>query len=257
MTQLHLSETVKIRKDIPFFYSKSEAEFRADKYEYIESVNRQLILHLADQYHINYPFQSILDWIFEKTANSQPDSILEIGCSIGRMISELAKKHPKSNCWGIDYSYQLLRQANDFYVKGKDLKIDGRDKGFKQLTLQGKQLSNLHFGLARGEQLPFEKESLDLVFSSFTLDRFEEPILVLQEVFRVLKKGGNSLIISPLNFQKKEHWKAFFPVKKLEKVIKEIGFTLKSSPETFLVKEPLDGRGNHLNWECVGFVLRK
>ena len=69
------------------------------------------------------------------------------------MISELAEKHPESNCWGMDYSYQLLRQANDFFVKGKTLEIDGRDKGFGQLALQGKQLSNLHFGLAKGEQL--------------------------------------------------------------------------------------------------------
>jgi ubiquinone/menaquinone biosynthesis C-methylase UbiE len=258
MKKLQLPPPIRVRRKIPFFYDKSEQEFKQDKYEnYAEVVARQIRLHLSKDSWKVYPFQSILDWILKEIGESKSETIIDIGCSVGRLISELANYFPTAECYGIDYSYQLLRQANDYWVDGKTIELTNENRGFKKEKIIGQQSKNLHFILAKGECLPFENESLDLVVSSFTLDRFDEPKKALAEVFRILKKKGKVLIVSPLNFQKKEHWAQFFTIENLVKEIKEIGFSIEKVEENLLVKEPLDLYGNAIHWKCKGLILSK
>lgn len=255
---LRLPKALKIRKDIPFFCEKTEADFKNDKYEnYAQVVTRQLHLHLADDFWDAYPFQPILDWILTKIEQPKPSKILDIGCSVGRLIGEIATNYPNSECWGIDYSYQLLRQAQDYWVKEKTLHLDGSNKGLDSIQLVGKNLPNLHFGLAKGEALPFENNVLDLICSSFTIDRFDDVILAFQEMYRVLKSGGQALLVSPLNFQKKEHWSQFYPVENLLVEIQKIGFKIVHFDDAIRVDEPLDKRGNCVCWNCIGVNLIK
>lgn len=258
MKKLLLPKPVKFRRSIPFFCEKTETAFKKDKYEnYEEVVTRQIRLHLADDARKVYPFQPILDWIFAEIQEIQPLKIVDIGCGVGRLIGELSIRFPDAECWGIDYSYQLLRQANDYWIAGKSVALNDGDRGFEPLTISGKALKNLHFGLAKGEELPFENGALDLVCSNFTLDRFDDPILALSEIFRVLNSTGKALIVSPLNFQKKEHWQQFLPTKRLLEQVQEMGFIIENYDDNKSVFEPLDGRGNGIVWQCLFLHLRK
>lgn len=258
MEKLHLSTPLSFRRNIPFYHQKTEQEFKQDKYEnYAETVMRQTRLHLSKQAHEAYAFQPILDWVFQEIDQKNSENIAEIGCSVGRLIGELAMRFPTANCWGMDYSYQLLRQAKDYWIDGKILDLQDTNKGFKTEKLQGKGLNNLQFALAKGECLPFENDALNLVVSSFTLDRFDEPNVALLEMFRILKNDGKVLIISPLNFQKATHWAQLFPIVKLLREIQKIGFKIEKVTENIIIKESLDARGNSIHWECVGLNLVK
>ena len=254
-----MKKPLRYRNSIPFFYDKTELEFKEDIYErYDEMVVRQTALHFADEMWGSYPMQVVLDFAEEHHQNHQSHHILEIGCGVGRWIGSLAKRYPQAKCRGIDYSYQMLKRANEFWVEGKSVEIDLRSKGFPEpLTLNGHQLTNLYFGLSKATDLPFENESQDLVLNSFLLDRLDNPLKGLQEMYRVLKPKGKLIFITPLNFNKQEWWQDFYPSEKLLKLLDEIGFSILDSKEDMLIREPLDVRGNTVVWKCLGVVAVK
>jgi len=253
-----MQSPVRIRRDIPFFYDKSETEFRADIYEHYEGmVLRQSLLHLVDELWEGYPFQKILDWTIENIPQKSKMNIVDIGCSVGRLIAEIASKYPQSECYGLDYSYQMLRQAQDFWVKGKRIDFDLSKRGFGTISLEGENLANLHFGLAKAVQLPFASDSLDVVCNSFLLDRVEEPLQVIEEMYRVLKVGGRLLSITPFNFQKTKHWQNFYPFSKLKSEVQSVGFQFVKDKKEFQLKEYLDANKNAVEWNCTAFVLEK
>jgi len=249
---------IKYRKEIPFFYNKSEQEFRQDAYErYEEMVVRQSALHLADVLWEMYPMQAILDFANPYYPNLKAPNVLEMGCGVGRWVATLAQKYPKATCWGMDYSYQMLKRAQEFWVKGKQISIDWSHKGFERLEQKGYTLDNLHFGLAKAEQLPFSENSQDIVLHSFLLDRLEYPQIALKEMYRVLKPRGSMIGVTPLNFNKVTHWKHFYPPIKIRQLLEKIGFNIITWDTSFVIKEPLDRHGNSIRWNCLGFVVHK
>ena len=246
------------RKGIPFFHEKTKLEFQQDIYErYHEIVVRQSALHTADELWGRYPFQPILDFAEKHYPKEAESNILEIGCGVGRWIATLAKRYPESTCWGIDYSYQMLKRANEFWVEGQEIAIDLTDKGLDEHSQKGEQLGNLKFGLAKAEKLPFEENSQTLVLNSFLLDRLENPTMGLKEMYRVLKPTGKLILISPLNFKKAEHWKLYYPPSQLANILNEIGFLVLDWKDDVIVNEPLDSHGNVVRWKCLGFVVQK
>ena len=253
-----MQSPVKIRRDIPFFYDKSETEFRADVYErYEETVVRQSLLHLADEVWGEYPYQKVLDWMKANLPDKPNLQIADIGCSVGRLIAEITQKYPDSQCHGLDYSYQMLRQAQDFWVKGNGLDLDLRKRGFRRMQIKGKKLPNVSFGLAKAEKLPFDTASLDVVCNSFLLDRVAEPLQVLEEMYRVLKVGGRLLSVTPFNFQNANHWQSFFPFSKFKNQMQMVGFQVKEREEELVVKEYLDANRNGVEWKCTAFLAEK
>ena len=256
-----MKKPISFRMQIPFFIKKSEIDFQKDLYErFDDMVVRHIALHLADELWGVYPFQKGLDFItlaLRHLQNEKEVDILELGCGVGRMIGTLAKENSEGNFWGIDYSYQMLKQGHDFWVENKTILLDLSHKGFSSIHLPGHQLKNLNFGLAKAQELPFQNESQDFVFSHFLLDRLKQPLEGLKEMQRVLKPGGKIIIVTPLNFLHKDHWKQFYPSIKLFQVIKNMGFEILEWEDDFTMEEPLDLRGNALKWNCLGMVLQK
>ena len=246
------------RKGIPFFHQKTELDFQQDIYErYHDLVVRQSALHIADELWDRYPFQPIFDFAQKHYPAEQVNNILELGCGVGRWIASLAIQYPKSACWGIDYSYQMLKRANEYWVEGREISIDLTDKGLDQQSKKERQLTNLKFGLAKTEKLPFDDNSQHLVMNSFLIDRLENPITGINEMYRILKPAGKLIIISPLNFKKSEHWKMYYPPRQLSNIIKEIGFNIIEWKEDIVINEPMDGHGNFICWNCIGMVMEK
>lgn len=249
---------IRVRGNIPFYFEKTEADFRNDPYErYDEMVVRQTALHLADELWTNYPFQSIFEFISESIPKKNDIKIAEIGCGVGRMIGELAKQNPNNQHFGIDYSYQMLRRAREFWLEEKIIDLYYSNRGFEKINLKGISLSNLELGLAKAEDLPFENESLDVLFSSFLIDRLDDPLTAFQSFHRVLKKGGIMIFVSPLNFQKRKNWRLYFPNEKLTSQLQGLDFQLSKLRKNWLILEPLDRNGNSLNWNCVGIKSTK
>ena len=101
------------------------------------------------------------------------DHVLEIGSGVGRWIGSLAQTYPQTTCWGIDYSYQMLKRAREYWLEGKELYLDWRNKGSQEvLKIQGYELKNFNLGLAKAEQLPFADQSQNLVLNSFLINGF-------------------------------------------------------------------------------------
>lgn len=92
---------------------------------------------------------------------------LEVGAGSGRLSRFLALKGYLTYC--LDYSIEALTYARTHY---------GRE------GVQGVYV------LARAEHLPFNDNSFDVVFSTGLLEHFEDPMLIIFEMVRVLKNGG-------------------------------------------------------------------
>ena len=121
------------------------------------------------------------DWGVEKLSAEAGEKILEIGFGTGHCLVALAKAvGPAGRVFGLDISDGMLSVAkNRLQEEGLNERVD------------------LHLGDAA--KLDFlEKEALDGVFMSFTLELFDSPEIprVLQECHRTLKTGGRIAVVS-------------------------------------------------------------
>lgn len=111
---------------------------------------------------------------------SNGDKVLEIGFGTGRSIVELAKAvMPNGQVHGVDLSENMLDETmgrlRDEIEKG-DLPQD--------------TLSHVHLVCQDATSLPYEDDSFDLLFMSFTLELFDKNDIkkVARECYRVLKR---------------------------------------------------------------------
>jgi len=247
------------RGNIPFFYNKTEVEFQEDSYERFDPmVIRQTGLHLADEIWGRYPWQEVHDFVRPYLNDLTTGNILELGCSTGRWIGSIAEKYPEAICWGIDYSYQLLKRAYEFWITGDTIYLDySKHGGPKMIKLSGQQLTNLQFGLAKAEQLPFDDISQDFILNSFLLDRLEDPVKGMEEMYRVLSSGGKMVMVTPLNFLRSKHWEQFYPAIKIYHRLVDLGFAIIEWQEDMVIREPLDRIGNEIHWRCLAVVVEK
>lgn len=264
---MRLPTPVSVRRGIPFYHEKSAAEFSADVYErYDELVTRQTALHLADELHGGYPFQDLLDYVLTWLPNGAGLSAVDVGCSVGRLAAEMALRDPSWSVVGVDLSYQMLRQANDYWVNGLEVKPNLVRYGFGTPTLShpysfapSDQAAppRLQFALAKAEALPFGGASLDLVLNTFLIDRLPQPYAAFPEFRRVLKPSGRMITVTPLNFLTAGGWREAFPPIKILHHLQGSGWKLLDWVDPFVLKEPMDLRGNAVRWACVAFVCEK
>ena len=247
------------RKGIPFYVEKSEQDFQKDPYERFDPmVRRQTALHLSDQLWGYYPYASVLHYAQSFYQKKRLENILEVGCGVGRWIAHFAQVFPDARCCGLDFSYQMLKRAKEYWIEGKMIDVDATDKGLERLQIQVEQpLRNLSFGLAKASQLPIRDNSLDLVCSSFLLDRLAQPEAGMKEMYRSLRTGGLLLLVSPLNFQQKLHWQQFYPPERFGSFLQSLGYSILLWEENISIKEPIDRQGNMLNWNCLKLVAQK
>ncbi|MDR0234269.1 MAG: methyltransferase domain-containing protein [Zoogloeaceae bacterium] len=95
----------------------------------------------------------------------QPGYVLDLGCGYGASLSGLARCYPNAFCLGVDQEKLLF-------------------PGAKRAT------EARNFLAAHAERLPFLPESFDLVWANLLLPWLDDPHLLFQEVFRLLKPGG-------------------------------------------------------------------
>ncbi len=115
--------------------------------------------------------KTILDFIKKSAINQS--SLLEVGCGTGE-ISRMLPKEIKY--YGIDTSSFAI------------------EKSKKENERQG---VNFYLSDAKQERLNFDDEHFDFVLSVYSLEHFNNPRFMLDEMARLLKPGGRMIILAP------------------------------------------------------------
>ncbi|MGI5836857.1 MAG: class I SAM-dependent methyltransferase [Chloroflexota bacterium] len=102
--------------------------------------------------------------------------LLDVGCGPGHLACRLAMAGPDLRITGIDISPAMIELAARH----------AEEAGLGE---------RLRFQLGDVESLPFPDEQFDLVVSTLSLHHWQHPSKGLQEIFRVLKPGGQARIL--------------------------------------------------------------
>lgn len=108
--------------------------------------------------------------VLKETKNFKTlSNVLDVGCASGWFVSEISKRYPEANYYGIDIYDKGIKYANKMYP-------------------------HIKFSLADAHQIPYKNNLFDLVICTEVLEHVDDPKAVLLEIKRVLKKGGKAII---------------------------------------------------------------
>lgn len=105
-----------------------------------------------------------------------PQRVLDLGCGTGYATLPLAQRYRKAQVIGVDLAQAMTRAALHRSVKQFPFGL-------------GRYLARERFVSADAESLPFADRSIDLIFSSLSL-QWCDPDTVFRECRRVLRPGG-------------------------------------------------------------------
>lgn len=126
--------------------------------------------------------------------NLRPNlKILDVGCGNGKLLFKLASFLGDCELHGIDIKASSIQKNQ---VKN--------------------QYENLTFHCAPSEELPFERDSFDLLTCTNALQRFPQKVRSLDEMYRVLKSNGDFYLLEGV---RNNEWK-----QKFEKILRQSKF---------------------------------
>jgi malonyl-CoA O-methyltransferase len=142
-------------------------------------------------------------------------SVLDLGCGTGYCLPVLEQRYSKAQITGADLSQGMLDFAQASFPK-------------------------FQYTIADAENLPFENESFDLIFSNFAVQWCDDFSMVLSQAFNALKPGGH-LLLSTLaggtlaelkqawaSVDNLQHVNNFETAEDLEKYIDDSGFEVEN-----------------------------
>jgi ubiquinone/menaquinone biosynthesis C-methylase UbiE len=112
------------------------------------------------------------------TAHIGEGLVLDVGTGPGYLPIEIVKRTPHVRVVGIDSSKALVRIAE----------TNAERAGVSDLT---------RFLISDANRLDFDDDSYDLVISTGSLHAWKNPVLVINECFRVLKPGCEAWLLDP------------------------------------------------------------
>jgi ubiquinone/menaquinone biosynthesis C-methylase UbiE len=105
-------------------------------------------------------------------------TMLDIGTGPGYLPIEIAKRSPPIRIIGVDLSRKLLDMA----------RANAAEAGLSD---------RLKFQLGNAGRIEFDDSFFDMVISTGMLHSLKDPVRVIQEIYRVLKSGGEAWIFDP------------------------------------------------------------
>lgn len=121
--------------------------------------------------------QKEVEWIAAfvgAVTKSRPLRILDLGCGNGYTLEQVARAHPRNRYFGLDFTEELLTIARNRHIKGAE------------------------FAQGDARSLQFRSASFDLVYTERCLINildWKQQVAALDEVARVLRRGGHYLMI--------------------------------------------------------------
>lgn len=131
---------------------------------------RSLSLLSGEDFPIEKEHELLIDW----TAPKEGAWYLDLGCSTALYGRALKAAQKKSHIVALDFSSQMLEEAR--------LKAEADE-------------TDMYFLRADGRELPFFSNTFDGIVMGGTLNELTEPLKVLYEAKRVLKKEGTFFIM--------------------------------------------------------------
>jgi ubiquinone/menaquinone biosynthesis C-methylase UbiE len=128
---------------------------------------------------MNRHHSKLTDWGLRHVSIRKTDRILDIGCGGGRTIDKLASLTNAGKVHGIDYSEQSVAGARRTNARWIDI---GR----------------VEIGQGSVSHLPFGEKNFDLVTAIETHLFWPDLLNDFREIFRVLKPGGQLLIVAEI-----------------------------------------------------------
>lgn len=116
--------------------------------------------------------KSMYGEIIKSILNYNPKKLLDLGCGTGNILMKLCDED--IDLYGIDISPEMIKIANNNLNGIADLKVSD------------------------AENIPFEDNMFDVVVCNAAFHHYRNPIIVLNEVHRVLKKGGVLILGDPI-----------------------------------------------------------
>lgn len=144
-------------------------------------MNKSHHTDVIEQVPIDYYQNGVKNNIFQRTWHTKklnsvisnildyPGSILDVGCASGWFLSQVHRKFPKAKCSGIDIYPDAIRYGKKKYPK-------------------------ISFTISDAHSIPFNSGSFDLVICTEVLEHVGDPLNVLLEIKRVLRKNGHAII---------------------------------------------------------------
>jgi len=109
-------------------------------------------------------------YILEELEKIEFDSLLDAGCGNAPMLTLLKEKWPDKEYMGIDISQNMIDKAKE------------------------RNLENVDFVVGDCENLPFEKETFDVIINSQSFHHYPNPEDFLKSAFNVLKNNGTLIL---------------------------------------------------------------
>jgi len=128
----------------------------------------------------------------EITTHLKRGIILDLGTGPGYLPIEIAKKSSEIQITGVDLSRKLILMARS----------NASATGLAD---------RLNFQLGNAGRLDFDDSTFDMVISTGMLHSLKDPVKVLQEIYRVLKAGGEAWVFDPAKVASqvdRQKWKA-------------------------------------------------
>ena len=116
--------------------------------------------------------EPVLEWIVNAASSSAADRVLDLACGPGIVAERVAPN--VGQVVGIDVTPEMISLAHARVVKARQ--------------------PNVHFGVGRAEDLPFEENEFDRVITRLSFHHFPDVRVVLAQVRRVLHSGGRLII---------------------------------------------------------------
>jgi 2-polyprenyl-3-methyl-5-hydroxy-6-metoxy-1,4-benzoquinol methylase len=128
------------------------------------------------------------------------DRVLDIGCGVGVFTQLVKKTHPKCDVTGVDIS----------------------DKAIEANKLENNEIAYYQGYIGR---LDAPDEHYDVVFCGETIEHLDDPSILFNEAYKMLKKGGKLIITTP----REEHIKSdehvwYFKQEDVEELFLKAGY---------------------------------
>lgn len=134
------------------------------------------------QFYSNDPRRAIwlrrrLSIMLDMVAHEEKTNVLDVGCSMGLFVAEIAKKSA-NHAIGVDMYTRVFQLAN-------------------LIASYEKVAEKTSFLIGDGQTLPIRNNSIDVVLCGEVIEHLRNPRKLLNESMRVLRPGGVIIISTP------------------------------------------------------------